>query len=230
MYALTYLTYIPNLFIQYFEANRESEECEFANEVHEKMDSLYQKESIRKDLIIEETISKTVGQMFGSNIEKTGKAKIHLPLFLYRDDKEAFYFLYKHELSHVKHNDNLVLSMAGTLSILVSSFAISYFSNNLLLHNFGCQAIGLLGFLFYSRYAEARADRFAIQNSSDRELEGGIRLFQEYLGLEFKGANRHLRWVHDAKGNYLLDIFHPSLSSRIQTIQRELQLRNKKHK
>lgn len=93
--------------------------------------------------------------------------------------------------------------------------------NNLL----GIPAI--LTMISYRIYTEKRADNFAITNSSNEELQGGVRFFRAVL--EENRNNRTTLWKRltiTPSGENLLDIIHPFFATRIQKISNKLARRN----
>ena len=77
-------------------------------------------------------------------------------------------------------------------------------------------------------WQEAKADDFAIENSSDAELKGGRRAFiaSQEANIEERNTTLWKSFIISGSGERSLDILHPSLTSRIQKIEGALQARN----
>jgi hypothetical protein len=73
-------------------------------------------------------------------------------------------------------------------------------------------SVGITAQSLFSIWREGRADDFAIENSSNEELLGGRRFLMAINYLE--------NW------RYKLDYLHPSITSRIQKIEKALERKN----
>jgi Zn-dependent protease with chaperone function len=169
----------------------------------------------------------------GNNISYIGKnACIFLRPEFYKADKDACSWVLKHEISHIKHNDLLLHRVVvGSCCLATSIFAKSYLS---LIPALGlCLSMHLLSSFTISNWYESRADDFAIQNSSNEELKGGKAFFmsaarsnliyREYVA-SVPSAIRNL--LFSEKGDNRTDFSHPSLTSRIEKINKEIIRRN----
>lgn len=179
---------------------------------------LMDSQNIRKDLklIFNARMTRASGINFGS-----GESFIYLDkgfspggAFSQENDRHAYYFGLKHEIGHIKANDWLTMPLIQTI------FSIAVVS---ILSTLACPPLAIAGMfvgivalpILVQRYREAKADDFAIANSTIEELQGGIRFFT------------HLQMKKAAAGwcRFLPDMIHPSLSSRIKKLEQEIQKR-----
>ena len=87
--------------------------------------------------------------------------------------------------------------------------------------------VGLVSHSLFSQWREAKADDFAIENSSDEELKGGRRHLMALQETNIEKRNTFWKRIAiSASGNNRLGISHPSLTSRIQKIENTLLARN----
>jgi hypothetical protein len=79
----------------------------------------------------------------------------------------------------------------------------------------------------FERYCESRADDFGIMNSSDEELEGGVRFFKRLQEDNIKEYNNDFlsKIEYTACGEVRIAIGYPTLASRILKIEKELNRR-----
>ncbi len=181
---------------------------------------------IRKDLIFFEDPNEGLASALGTNMFKNGNAVVRVAPGFYENDKDACSWIIKHEISHIKHNDNFTMHFVPFVCQLAASifgmYSLSFFPALGLAF-----AVGIASFVLFSRWREAKADDFAIENSSDEELLGGRRTFM--ILQEMNIAARNTFWQRiaiSASGENRMDILHPSLASRIQKIERTLRTRN----
>jgi hypothetical protein len=130
---------------------------------------------------------------------------IFLPPKLDEIDKNILSFIIKHELAHIKNNDCFFIPLLGLIVNIVSRMLINSIKTRLPLLNILPQIIPFLSIVLLSRYREKKADNYAIENSTDEELEAAIIFFKA-----LDSINPH---------SYLLDLIHPSLSQRISNIE-----------
>jgi hypothetical protein len=193
------------------------------NRVKEEIQPFLDKEKIRKDLIVVETPNLGICAAEGTNLFKKGDAVVMLAPGFHNKDKEACHWVIKHEISHIKNNDPFTIPLIGAISSMAAAvfgtLTMSRLSATLL-----TAAVGLTAFSLFSQWREGKADDFAIKNSSDDELLGGRRFF-----MAFKEMNLHERKTFWKKieitsyGNNTFDVLHPSLTSRIEKIEKLLE-------
>lgn len=175
---------------------------------------LLRDQKIREDLQLQEkepTVSQPVSpRAIGTNFFLQRPATIILPKDWLEIDPDACAFIIKHEISHIKNNDNFTVPCVHFICQLAAAIfgmcCLSFFPAVGL-----ALSVGLASFVLFSRWREAKADDFAIANSTESELRGGRRFF-----LAIQQANLESSF----------DIFHPSLSSRIQKIEQALKENN----
>lgn len=108
-----------------------------------------------------------------------------------------------------------------TLVAMVSSMALSVLCPTL--PRYAISSISVVAAFIactcYSRFCEHRADESAHKNCSELAKAGAIAMFNELINSNLKLRNENGAIINkifiDLHGNDLLDIFHPSLTSRI---------------
>lgn len=127
-------------------------------------------------------------------------------------DPETLSWTLKHEVAHIKGNDMFTIPLVAVIAALATAI--------LLPSLVGCSLVASLvtfvvanlistaAMAVFSRWRESVADDFANEHSSVEELKGGARFLQAVKQLE--------------TGN---DILHPSIASRLEKIEKELQKR-----
>ncbi len=187
---------------------------------------LHQSE-IRKDLIVIEQGYSGFCAALGTNIFTKSDAVIIVDSKLYTADKDACHFIIKHEISHIKHNDLFTRKCVPCVCQAVASIFgmrfLSFFPALGLVF-----IVGLVSEALFSMWQEVRADDFAIENSSDAELKGVRRAFiaLQEVNIEERNTTLWKRVIISDSGERRLDILHPSLTSRIQKIEKALQKKN----
>jgi hypothetical protein len=191
--------------------------------IREKMQEFLEHSGIRQDLIFLEA-GGALPTAAGTNIFMKGCAIITLPEWLTLDENACSWMI-KHELSHIKNSDAFTtLCISGTCQLAASIFGMRYLSFWPALGL--AYAVGETSDILSRRWREAKADDFAIENSSDEELKGGRRSLKALQTVLIR--KRTTRWKQlkiSSSGNYMLDISHPSLTSRIQKIEDALRAR-----
>lgn len=172
------------------------------------MGEFLKKQNIRKDLRIIECQNEGLCAALGSNSFRNGGVVICHPGFD-TIDNQAFNWVFKHEIHHIKNNDELRISIAQTISFIVCEIffylglGFSPFKTILL-----TLAVNVVTTKIFRNYMENQADKFANQHATIEELKGGFRILhalQQIEGFSF---------------------FHPSASSRIKNLEKELAKRN----
>jgi len=190
------------------------------------MQPFLDKIKIRKDLIFVEAPNLGFCSASGTNMFKNGDAAIMVAPGFYEADKDGCTWVMKHEISHIKHNDPFTIQCVPCVCQLAASIFGMFFLSFLpaLAVAF---TVGFVSLALFSRWREAKADDFAIENSSDEELKGGRRILMAMQEADI--AKRNTLWKRitiSASGDNRLDVLHPSITSRIQKIERALHARN----
>lgn len=179
--------------------------------IRKQFDELIKKTNIRED--IQFRIMKNPGfcQAKGINFFKLGNPHILLAPKLQETDKDAFSFIAKHELSHVKHNDLFTINGVGLVAYLSIRLFMNEKTSNSLVFSYLSYILPMIPIILFSRYREKEADAFAISNSSNEELKGALYFFRAS-----KAISSHP----------FLDPLHPSLDQRIKDVENALIKRN----
>ncbi len=191
----------------------------------ERFQSFLDKNEIRKDLILaQEDLGLNV-YMTGTNFFTRGIASITVPPFFKSVDEEACSFIFKHEVSHLKNNDAFTTSLVAAICSLASAIICTRRTSPILAF-LVTLAVGALASILFTLYRENKADDFAIAHSSNEELKGGRRYFlshqQRLLG---QRTSLFTRLVYSSKGDFRLDLWHPSFTSRLKKVTRALEAR-----
>jgi len=190
---------------------------------------LLRKVGVRKDLIcFEQQLTSGCGLALGTNIWSKSDAVIMLTPHLHEMSKDPCMWLLKHEISHIKHNDNLITyCVSGACQLAASIYgmcSLSFFPALGLAYS-----VGILSKTLFRYWSEMRADNFAIVHSSDNELSGGKRLLKAMQKtIKIQRTSFWKRCLYSSSGENRVDIFHPSLTSRIQKIEKALHTRGVK--
>ncbi len=127
-------------------------------------------------------------------------------------DEDAFSFVVKHELSHIKHNDLFTISAVGLVAYLGLRFFMNEKTPKSLFINYLTYLLPVMPMILFSRYRERKADEYAISHSSNKELEGALRFFKA------------LNFLNGLPSFF--DPFHPSLDQRMNQVKNALIQRN----
>ncbi len=181
---------------------------------------------VRTNLIFAEALDLGFCSAYGTNSFKKGDAAVIIAPEFYEADTEACTWVIKHEVSHIKNNDNFTIHcIPGICQLAASIFGMCFlsFSSALTVS----YTVGFVSQVLFTRWREAKADDFAIENSSDEELKGGLRFFKalQQANLESR-TTLWQRIVISESGDSHLDINHSSSTSRIQKIEKTLLRRN----
>ena len=204
---------------------QDSDLLEIKNELQPFLDDI----KIRTDLLFVKVCDINNSEFcsaLGTNIFTKCNAMVLIaPDNFHEIDKDACNYILKHEISHIKHNDNFTTPCVAAACQLTASifgmYSLSFFPAVGL-----ALAVGFTSNTLFEKWREAKADDFAIKNSSDEELKGGRRFFMAMQAVYIE--NRDTFWkriIFSANGNNRLGISHPSLTSRIQKIEKVLQHR-----
>ncbi len=190
------------------------------------MQPLLDKAKIREDLIFVEYPNLGFCRALGSNFFRKADAAIMVAPGFYEADKDACIWMMKHEISHIKHNDMFRIQAV----LFVCQLAASIFGMRSLSFYSACwvsSAVSIASLALFSQWIEAKADDFAIENSSDEELKGGRRILMAFQETNIEERNTFWKRIaFSASGDCRMDILHPPITSRIQKIERALRTRN----
>ena len=178
---------------------------------------------VRQDLIFAEEHGLNFGRARGTNIFTRGDAVVSMPPGFSEVDAEARQWLIKHEISHIENNDAFLMwSVSATCQVALSIFGIYYLS--FVPATFLANSVGAVTGPLFSMWREARADDFAIANSSIEELKGGRRFLiaARASNIEDLNADDLRRFELSPEGEAKWDFYHPSLASRIRKIEQAL--------
>lgn len=181
---------------------------------------------VRKDIKLVEVHNIHFCCAIGSNMFKNIDAIICLTPGFYEADKDACIFVIKHEISHIKNNDRLTNALVpGVYQLAASIFGMCSLS---FWPAVGVSyTVGLVSTYLCSQWRECSADDFAIENGSDEELKGGRRL---HIAMkELAREERTTFWSQiliSPDGDQRISTLHPSLTSRIDKIEKALLARN----
>jgi hypothetical protein len=196
--------------------------------IKEDLQPFLEKVKIRNDLVFfENSLPRNFSAgAYGTNGFTKGIAAIQLAKNFYTIDQNVCNWVLKHELGHIKHNDEFTqFFVKGISEIATAVFGMYYcsFLSAIAL----TYIVGITSKTLFSRWMESRADDFAIKHSSNEELLGGRRflLFHQKKHVDMRTSFRK-RIQISSSGNLRSDIDHPSVISRIQKIEKELATRN----
>lgn len=161
------------------------------------------------------------------------KASIHVPILSskqLRTDDDLHTAILAHEISHIKHNDNLRLHLVFTISTFALFVIFACISPLYMVS--GWLSIGCSFPLLFkaSRYRERQADEEALKYLNNKQKLAFARFLKqrEQSRLNWKNQEGLLpihSWVRkryvNAKGNILLST-HPSNQSRIECIYKSM--------
>jgi len=149
-------------------------------------------------------------------------------------DQDACAFAVKHEIGHlmdrkwVNYHNKAFSLFVGAVTHHFFQFCIKQRSMRAIpLAVIDVALISLVN-ICYKRTQEQRADTFAIKNSTNDELKGGMRCFKSGLeaNLICKGAFPFWKSLILSNGEVLENLLsHPSSMSRIKRIEKELESR-----
>lgn len=197
--------------------------------IKHEMQSFLDKFGVRKDLIIGASVPRPE-PIFAYGVSRYQKSDIMIGFRLrmldyYAYDKDAFTWLMKHEISHIIHDDGFTsICVSGACQLAATIYgmhSLSFWTALGLSHSMGAAS-----FISYRIWREAKADDFAIENSSAEELLGGRRFMKTMQEVNRFHRNSEpsliKQTIISSSGEYRLDILHPSLTHRIQKIERAL--------
>lgn len=174
-------------------------------------------------MIVVETPNLGICTAQGTNLFRKGDAVVSLAPGLHDKDKEACHWVMKHEISHIKNNDTFTMPLIGSISstatAVFGTLTMPWFSATAL-----TISVGLTAFSLFSQWREGEADNFAIENSSNEELLGGRRILMAFQQMNLDECQTFWKKIAvSSYGNNTLDISHPSLTSRIEKIEKVLE-------
>lgn len=140
----------------------------------------------------------------------------------YEADKDACNWVMNHDISYIKSDDAFKIQCIPYICQLSSSiFGMCFLS---FLPALGLAfTVGMISKALFSQWQEAKTDDFAIENSSDEDLKGGRRFFMAMQEVNIEERKTFWQEVAiSAHGDNRLNILHPSITSRIQKIERAM--------
>lgn len=191
-------------------------------DMKDRLQPFLEKVGVRTDIQFIEQVNPGFCLTCGTNVFTNSDAVIMTAPGLQQHVKACSWVI-KHEISHIKHNDlftmycvpficQLAASIFGMNHLsFVGTVALSY-------------TVGMVTFSLFSQWREAKADDFAITNSSISELQGG-KCFLEAVQRRDIAQRTSMPWgefLISDHGNNRLDIMHPSITSRIHKIEKAI--------
>ena len=197
------------------------------NALEEKVSSLAKKMGVRGK--IEVVKNNNVGYVFEAyGCSAFGKAGITLPAHLMNPFSEKTdTAMLAHEIAHIKNNDAMWLWMIPVI-VAVAVTVLFLAVAPLVTAEFLGFIVEIISLVAYSRFCEQRADLEACKYLTNDEKRAFADWMKSYQKLNLDRRNKkgigiiQRLWrnlTYDAKGNDLLDFFHPSLSTRIKKIE-----------
>lgn len=181
---------------------------------------------VRADLIFAETVNLGFCSASGTNMFRSSDAVVQIAPYFYAADKDACSWVIKHEISHIKHNDAFTIHAVPCICQLAAAIFGMCFLPLSSAVMVACM-VGLVSQVLFLQWREMKADDFAIKHSSNEELKGGRRFLMALREINIEQRDTFWGRIRmSASGENRLDIFHPSLTSRIQKIERALQARS----
>jgi len=188
---------------------------------------LLKKTHVRKDVYIIEyphPMCFCVGYQL--SLSKDSHAGIFMSKGLFELDRDAFSFLLKHELSHIKFCDVLMSSMISILGLTFCAWLAScFFSTWNIIYISICLIPLMNHFLggLWMHYRETRADAFAIKHSTTDEIRGAVRYFSAIKKYNASLSSNHPQYTRE--GELAKGFHYPKNSNRIQIFLNEVKKR-----
>jgi hypothetical protein len=208
----------------------EFKQHEFAKkgeQIKESYKKILKKLRIRNDLYLIEyphPMCFSIGYNF--SLSKSSHAAIFMSEGLFELDKDAFSFIFKHEISHIKFNDVFIRSIVSFLFLLISASIASCFIST-------WRAIFIAFFLLptayhflgglWMHYREYRADVFAMNYGDIDEIKGGIRYFSAIK--KYNASLSHIYPQYTMEGELAHGFHYPKTANRIKVFVNELKKR-----
>lgn len=142
--------------------------------------------------------------------------------------QNSFYFLAKHEVSHILNSDHLKSCIISGAASLIAALAVRvikpYVKESFVPALYLLPSLtSTLATILQHKSMEIEADRFAIEMSTDDELQGGLFFFSTFLeaNIQLHASRPDLT---TAEGNFTFsaDQIHPLHTTRIERILIEL--------
>jgi hypothetical protein len=181
------------------------------HQIKEEAQTFLEMQGIRKDLIICEKNNPGICQACGTNYFCESDAAVLIAPGLYAQDPGACHWLVKHEISHIKNNDNVTMPLIASICYTASAVLGTWVCPNLYTNLCFANSVGLICHALFCRLQEGRADDLATENSSPEELLGARRFFIAFQKSKF---GNHPFWKFDP--------YHPSISTRLKKIEKAL--------
>lgn len=153
-----------------------------------------------------------------------GHSKLIYDPTLEKIDPEAFSFVMKHEIGHIKHARGLAYLIANCSTNCLFAYAFNYFLGPTA--SFAASTISCTASILKRRYkGECNADEYAMNKSSVQEIKGGVRMLQTMQCINkalLSTLPNQYKGTYDEDGNNLLDREHPPLTQRIKTLKNRI--------
>lgn len=196
-----------------------------SQEVEEELAEFLKKENVGRHVHYNEETNVGIAMGGGSPCIPTSKLGITMIPGFRELDRAAFSFVFKHEFSHVKFHDVLVASVVGGL--LTTPGAVFQFFEKYANIGMVSELVGTVAFLVFRQYQECKADDFSIARCNVEELKGGVCFLMAVRKLLIQRRSKScFVWLSLWRnGDELIPICHPSLSSRLFKIIKNLNQR-----
>ncbi|MDN3507525.1 MAG: hypothetical protein P0S94_01235, partial [Simkaniaceae bacterium] len=145
----------------------------------------FEEHDIRRDIVVIEEVNQGFCRAAGSTLFSKNPPGIHMAPGLHNEDKNAYNWILKHEIHHIKSNDLFTIPLVACIaSIAFGIIGIFLLPTGLIsvVAYFG----GITAMSLFSQWREAAADNFAIENSSIEELLGGRRLLTAFQNTQLE--------------------------------------------
>lgn len=181
-------------------------------------------EKIREDLIIIVQPNSGLAYAVGTNYFMNGAAIISIDSEAYRTHSEACDWLAIHELAHIRNNDHFKIPLVAAISSAAA--AIFSFSKMTTTHSaLFALAVGTAAAVSFTYYREGKADDEANELASADTLRAAKKYLESELQKNIKSREKGTlhKFLLSSSGECRLDVWHPSLASRIKKIEIKLQ-------
>lgn len=202
----------------------------------EEFPAIYEKiDNLREDILICHTEDNNLVELaaLGSQIGPHAVIRYKHKLSISESDPALFNFILKHEVSHIYHNDTLIIPSLGIVAATIAALSVPIIASSL---PFWISPLAYMlptlagGNVAQSALylAELRADRFACQHSENEEVEATERHLNSYLEVCREVGHKERPELFSEIGELRLSIRggDPTVVERIQFIRNELRRRN----
>lgn len=197
------------------------------DDLHDKVNVIAQEMRIDKEILVKKSSSTTAH----GNSLLPGMAG-----FLIDPSFASNIFVIKHELSHIKNNDNLIVPLISIIAGIIAGLAAARFFPQVIVGGFILsRLIGLITtwitLPLICQWRERIADETALGYCTKEEKQAGLDFMEEQRQLQIKYRDQKDGWICmlwkkliiSPEGNFRLDILHPSLSRRCEYIKASIE-------